>query len=147
MYEGRIIAKQFDFHLVRTKRFTLLRWWINFAGKMACRFSNRTIFNWVSKSIRNCIFFALLHSEIDPQNPRHFLNRSENLIQSRLGFGLGVFPLIGQFGFPFKFSLSYSRYFPFFSLAVVNTLAWFYDTQYKSVLTHRICWGSYLGSP
>ena len=43
----------------------------------------------------DCIFFALLRSEIDPQNSCHFLDRSENLIQSRLGFGIGVFPLIG----------------------------------------------------
>ena len=30
-------------------------------------FANRAIFNWVSKSIRDCICFALLRSEIDPQ--------------------------------------------------------------------------------
>ena len=95
----------------------------------------RAIFNWVSKVIRDCIGFALLHSVIGLENLRHPLNQTDakvkpiatwSLAFSRTWDQLPVFTLSSHW-LPLK--LSFCSDWPLWLLWF-----WFYDTQSKSVL-------------
>ena len=103
--------------------------------------TNRVIFNWVSKVIRDCIGFALLCSVSGLENSRHLLSHIRYKTKTNRDLVTRVFPRLRPVTCVyFDFSLAPSDIFVCSNWPLWFLWFWFYDTQSKSALR----WGELL---